>query len=131
MNSYVVAEEESYGQWVPEVGKEYYVSGSGGTPYRKVRRTPGLDDAFLSHFAIGNVYETREEVEAHNNYLKALTKVKNRIAELNEGWVPDWSDNTDVKYSLYYSYSEYGSIRWTSSYTAKGASTPYTLNRKN
>ena len=32
--------------------------------------------------------------------------------------MPDWSDNTDVKYSLYYSYSEYGSIRWTSSYTA-------------
>jgi hypothetical protein len=120
MNSYVVAEEESYGQWVPEEDEKYYFIYDHGRVISAFWYN--CDHKCLDRLAIGNVYKTKEEAEAQVKYLKALTKVKNRIAELNERWVPVWGDNTDSKYRLYYNYCEYGSIMWTFSYTTKGAS---------
>jgi hypothetical protein len=45
-----------------------------------------------------------EEAEKERDYRAALTKVKRRIAELNEGWVPDWS-NGSQKYSIFYTHA--------------------------
>jgi hypothetical protein len=101
MNSYVVAEEKSYGQWVPNIDAIYFYIKDNGSIGEFNWRDTYINRGNLS---IGNVYKTKGKAEAKVKYLKALTKVKNRIAELNEGWVPDWGDMDSYKFYAVYSF---------------------------
>ena len=102
----VIPEEKpKYGQWVPAHSDKYYsISSHGDVCLHKwysdcERWSP-------SRLSMGNVYKTKEEAEKVVEYQKAYTKVVNRIAELNEGWKPDWNDGNQIKYYIDYHVSD-------------------------
>lgn len=49
--------------------------------------------------SIGNIFRTKEECQAHVEYLKAVQIIKKDA----KGFVPDWSDDSQNKYFGYYS----------------------------
>ena len=48
------------------------------------------------------VFKTEEEAIKQSIINKATVRVLKRIAELNEGWLPNWEDNDESKYLIYY-----------------------------
>lgn len=46
-----------------------------------------------------NTFATKEQAEA----CLALAQLSQLMAVYNDGWVPDWNDNTDYKYVIYFS----------------------------
>ncbi len=54
---------------------------------------------------VGNAFLTREEATKERARRTAETKIVKRIAELNDGWKPDWS-NTQSKYFVEYNHYE-------------------------
>lgn len=51
------------------------------------------------------VYRTREQAEKALAKQQATIRVKKRIAELNDGWKPDWEDEDQCKYELYWDFA--------------------------
>ena len=51
-------------------------------------------------YAIGNYFQTKEEAQALADYLKALAVVRDDA----KGFVPDWSNNKQSKFYVYYSH---------------------------
>lgn len=85
-----------------ECGDFYYYITSDGIVTKTTWRNSGHDFKCLS---IGNIYLTQEDAEKALDKLKATAKVKKRIAELNDGWMPDWNNNDD-KWYIYYQYED-------------------------
>ncbi len=56
-------------------------------------------DIILKH---NQVFKTKEEALDYLEYKKARVSIKKRIAELNEGWKPDWEDESQQKYYIFY-----------------------------
>ena len=48
------------------------------------------------------VFKTEEEALNYSEYKKAEVSIKKRIAELNEGWSPDWEKDIQQKYYIFY-----------------------------
>ena len=90
--------EESYGQWVPDIGQDYWDVNVLGSIRKWYWKNDELD---LQALALGNIFKTEEEAQSHLEYLKANTKVINRIKELNEGWVPVFEQYAS-NYCIYY-----------------------------
>ena len=49
-----------------------------------------------------NAYKTREEAQKAYNKAVALEKVNRRIIELQGDWKPDWKDENEKKYYIFY-----------------------------
>ena len=48
------------------------------------------------------VFKTIEEAEKYAEYVKAEETLRRVIAEANEGWLPDWSNDGSLKYKILY-----------------------------
>ena len=48
------------------------------------------------------VFKTREEAEKYAEYVKAEETLRRAIAEANEGWLPNWSNDGPLKYKILY-----------------------------
>lgn len=46
------------------------------------------------------VFKTEEEANKYADYVRAEETLKKEIAILNEGWVPNWKDQDQTKYSF-------------------------------
>lgn len=46
------------------------------------------------------VFKTEEEAYKYADYVRAEEALKKEIATLNEGWVPDWENRDQFKYSF-------------------------------
>ena len=57
-------------------------------------------------FEHGLYFNTQEEAEQHLKERKLLFKLKQWAKIKNEGWVPDWSDDEEVKQYVGYDYEE-------------------------
>jgi hypothetical protein len=55
----------------------------------------------------GMLYLIQQEAERFIEYQRALTRVKRRIAELNDGWTPVWGGEDQMKYYVYCENSRY------------------------
>lgn len=66
----------------------------------------------------GNMFKTKEEAAQALDRQKAKVRIINRIKELNDsvGWVCDWSNDSQEKGHLYYSYDK-KIIDWYREYT--------------
>ena len=49
-----------------------------------------------------NVYKTKQEAQNAYNKAVALEKVNRRIIELQGDWKPDWKDENEKKYYIFY-----------------------------
>lgn len=55
----------------------------------------------LNHYAEDTkyrVFKTQKEAEKYAEYVKAEETLRRAIAEANEGWLPDWTNNDEHKY---------------------------------
>ena len=93
----VFKEKQKQGRWKPERGEEYYAICAEGD-YEKLENTNHCVDKY--NIAVGHCFKTKEEANEYAKKLIFNQKVLDRIAELNEGWEPDW-DNKENKFSLY------------------------------
>ena len=50
------------------------------------------------------VFKTKEEAKRYTEYVKAEETLRRVIAEANEGWLPDWSNDDSLKYIILYRY---------------------------
>ena len=78
---------------------QYYTINLVGGIYIYTWVNDEIDDTRLH---TGNVYLTKQDAQKALTKLKATALVKKRIAELNEGWVPDWEDDDEYAYFIVY-----------------------------
>ena len=52
------------------------------------------------------VFKTEEEAIKQSCINKATVRVLNRIAELNEGWLPNWENINESKHIIHYNFNE-------------------------
>lgn len=81
---------QSFKRWRAEGANRYYCVAGDGKVYPCIDIN-GLNS--IHNFATGNYFQTREEAEAYNQKLLKTQAIKDRIRELNRGWVADWGDN--------------------------------------
>ena len=103
-------EETSYKRWRDEVNDRYYFLDDGGDVYSNYESIEEID---CFRYNIGNYFKTREEAESYKARLIELQAKKDKIRELNEGWVPDWSMGNE-KYRVYINHTPPISFDWTS-----------------
>lgn len=46
------------------------------------------------------VFKTAEEAEKYAEYIKAEETLRKAIAEANEGWVPNWTSNSNINHLI-------------------------------
>lgn len=85
--------------WFPENGEEaWYVDAHGDVEAMTGWRKSSNYEMF-SH-KLGHIFKTKEEAEKHLTLIDAKYLVRKRIAELNDGWVPDWNEVDQKKYTI-------------------------------
>ena len=82
-------------------GDKYWMLGNGGTLHEFTWRGDDCDINWRSH---GDMFLTRTEARREQDYRAARTRVKRRIAELNDGWVPNWKNEEQPKFTIYYNH---------------------------
>jgi hypothetical protein len=74
--------------------------------------SPSLEKSMLENKT--KIYKKREECQAVVNQKNATIAVEKRVDELNDGWVPDWSDSKEYKnYISYNCFNFCFSIGWS------------------
>jgi len=59
-------------------------------------------------WSVGNYFLTREAAESYITKLLTTQEIKDRIAELNDGWESDWSNLNQKRYLVYLSRERLG-----------------------
>ena len=95
---------EKYGKkdWKPFRAKhnEYYWVMDHEGDFRELCELNTKSDDHI--YLIGNYFQTREKAEQARLINLAKGRLNFRMLELNNGWTPNWKDNQEKKYSLYY-----------------------------
>lgn len=93
-------EVKKVGRWKPNVWKPYF--------FPKVSHIAEADeyqwendDADNNFYKHWMVFKTSEEVQFYLNKQAFITKVNDRIDELNDWWVADWMDDRQNKHYIY------------------------------
>lgn len=90
-------EPKKYGRQRAKYGKDYYfIDDYGGVN----SICEGFEKTDNFRFSLGNYYLTKEEAEKALRIQINIVKINDRIDELNEGWIPDWSDSNQSKHSI-------------------------------
>ena len=93
-------------EWLEEIKPEFKRwRAKDGEPYFYVNHDAGvlssredLCPVDNDRHRLGNYFQTKEEAQAHVNYLKAIAVVR----EDAKGFEPDWSDNEQPKFNVHY-----------------------------
>lgn len=92
--------------WRAEKGDYYYYVDDLGEVDGDEEEVYDSDDY---RYTTGNYFQTKEEAEAYRDEQlangprnKAIRRVNARIKELNDGWVADWSDTDQKKFTIYW-----------------------------
>lgn len=90
---------------LPEDGERlYFIDNVQSTISSKIFDINNMND--VKRFENGLFFETKEEAEQHLKESKLLFKLKHWAKRKNEGWGPDWSDEEERKYYIFYSNSD-------------------------
>lgn len=91
-------EQKKYGRQRAVINENYhYIDDSDGDVCEDMEYGYEVDNY---RFSIGNYYLTREEAQKAKRIQISIVKINDRIDELNEGWIPDWSDSNQLKHSI-------------------------------
>lgn len=91
-------EQKKYGRQRAMIdGNYYYIDDSNVDVCKDIEYGYEVDNY---RFSIGNYYLTEEEAEKAKRIQINIVKINDRIDELNEGWVPDWSNAKQSKSSI-------------------------------
>lgn len=101
VNEIIKQNSKSKPAWfVPGERETYYYI----TPNGVCRATKEDCEWDTQALSFHKVFKTEEEAEKELKRKQAETRVLKRIAEMNEGWIPDWDNEDEYKYSIDYSY---------------------------
>ena len=91
-------EVKKAGRWKPKKWETYYYDNLVEVN-SNVWKNDYIDIAFYETW---EVYKTEEEAKFARDRKVFITKVNDRIDELNDGWVADWSNSNIIKYYIYW-----------------------------
>ena len=60
----------------------------------------------IARYLRGYFFETKEEAEQHLKECKLLFTIKKWAKEKNDGWEPDWEEDEENKWYVYYNHVE-------------------------
>ena len=81
------------GVFEPEYGQKYWVISYGGNTFDSSWVDACVDD---DRYALGNCFQTRQSAEDAARVLRLIQKAR----ESQDGFVPDWENQTQKKYYL-------------------------------
>lgn len=81
----------------PKADEKYFHVDGFGKIYSFTYKKDEMDNKILKN---NKVYRAREEAELASRKEQAKIKILKRIAELNEGWWPDWESDSESKYDV-------------------------------
>ena len=76
-------------RWKPEYGEMYRYVSRKGSIYPCCWENDEID---IFCYNQRNCFKTEKEAQDHLDKLNTIAQIRDRIEELNEGWVPDWID---------------------------------------
>lgn len=80
--------------WV-DIGEDYYCSGMTGNGIWDTFNDTEVDRDII---IFSDCFRTKEEQDAYSDYKHATNRLKNWIREHNEGWKPDFTDESNKYY---------------------------------
>ena len=86
--------KEKQGPWMPDAGEGFWRVTAAGDTQSAFNHNQLATDRFIS---FGNCYQTYELAIEESRRQTLKTRIINTIAELNDGWEPDWSDFDENK----------------------------------
>ena len=90
---------------LPEDGERlYFIDNVQSTISSKIFDISNMND--VKRFENGLFFETKEEAEQHLRERKLLFKLHQWAKFKNEGWVPDWEEDAENKWYVYYNHVE-------------------------
>jgi len=99
-------------RWRADDGGSYWAVIASGV-FKYFESLEGYHGEF---YAQGNYFRTEEEAQAELTRRIKKQAILDRIAELNDGWVPDWSlGNSEVKYIVEKIHSD-GAVKYRSAF---------------
>lgn len=90
---------------LPEDGERlFFIDNLQSTILSKIFDISNMND--VKRFENGLFFETIEEAKHHLKECKLLFTIKKWAKEKNEGWVPDWEEDEEKKWYVYYNHIE-------------------------
>lgn len=90
--------EPTINYWQPKLYDNYYVVKANGCVY-VAAKTDSSEN-------MSRVFKTEAEAQKYADYIKAEETLRKAIAEVNEGWLPDWNNYDETKHSIYFKINE-------------------------
>ena len=94
---------ENFDEWFEEIYENvfYFIDVLSPDKPIQMRNIDNSSDWFIERLkSLGNYFDTEEEAEKHLEWLKARTV----LIRDTKGFKPDWNDNDQVKFSIYYDF---------------------------
>ena len=101
LKDYIESGNDKSKFWRADYIKPYYCVGVDGSVTTFREDCTSFDHTMQ---ACGNYKPTKEAAEADAKFIKCMHKLRNAARQLNDGWVPDWSDDHAVKYDIFYNH---------------------------
>jgi len=109
------ADKKPYEVEVPEDIDDYYITDK----YGEIYTLDGFSREFVhSHYLRGLAFKTKEQAERYDKERILLFKLHKWAEEQNGGWIPNWNDLEEEKYTIRYDY-EYNQLETFYSYSYK------------
>lgn len=86
------------GVWQPKYTEHYWYISSGGKSFL----TNNFNTNDKHNIECYNFYRDKKVTEREAKFLRAYRKFRHLARELNNGWKPDWSDDSTYKFSIYF-----------------------------
>ena len=86
------------GRWKPDIWQDYYSFFN--ADIKKYTFSNLQSDRII--VALGNCYQTEKLAYKAATKQIAIVRVNDRIDELNNGWVANWRDKEESKYTIFY-----------------------------
>jgi len=94
--------KKDFKPWRAEERQSFWFVNKHGHPEYDIKENNN-DDYY--RYLTGNYYETRKKAEQSILIAKAKGRLNFRMLELNNGWIPDWENHSQNKFSIMYIYS--------------------------
>lgn len=96
--------------FIPKIGEKYYYINDWWNlhnDYEDAIRTDTREEYETEDiiFVRNKVSRTLEEAVEHYKFLKAEAELKLAIAKINNGWTPNWNNENQRKWYIYYAYN--------------------------
>lgn len=102
------------GRYKPKKNGRYYVTGERDAMHKVINHNTA---SAQFHRSFSLCSQTIAEAEFVKRQKEAELEVIDRLAELNEGWKPDWNDKYQPKWEPYYAHDIHGVMYMKYGYT--------------